>query len=438
MEDLFLKLAPTNDDQWIWFQSILNGKKIYVVDNNIPALTYVPGTQETGLTKVNDNGQKLFWKDFNRLIEHYPQAEEILLNEAKTHKVKKQFVAPYRKELENWYKRMCTPINIDYPRTFNEKIQWSKIYDSTPIKTRLADKYLVRDWVAEKIGDKYLIPLLGVYDSFEEIDFDKLPNQFVIKCNHGCAYNIIVKDKSKLDLTDVKAKLDKWMSENFAFKNAYELHYRDIPKKIIIEKYMDDGTGDLRDYKFTCFNGKPEFIWIDSDRHTEHKRNLYDLNWNQLNCKVNTKYDTFPSPEKPKCLNEMIQLAKILSSGFNYVRVDFYIINDKIYFGEMTFTSSSGTEDIWPEHFANMLAKKYKLPKLAYNIDTGTYYKLPKTHRLRIKPYLLFPYYWIKTWCLRHKRDRMRAEQIVSQIRTCRVDIMHANTNGSVDVVDVM
>lgn len=317
----------------------------------------------------------------------------------------------YVDELKSWYKKvMKQELNLDNPQTFNEKIQWLKLYDSTPLKTRLADKYLVRDWIKEKIGEEYLIPLLGVYDKFEEIDFDKLPNKFVIKCNHGSGWNIIVKDKTNLDLTEVKAKLDKWMTENFAFKWGVELHYRDIQPKIIIEEYMDDGTGDLMDYKYTCFNGKPEFIWIDSDRHTQHKRNLYDLNWKQLPCKVNSNYATFASPKKPECLDEMTQLASILSEGFPYVRVDFYVIDNKVYFGEMTFTSSSGTEDIKPESFDKYLTKMIKLPKLAYNIDTGEYYKLPKQQKKTkpslLKSYLLLPYYLLKIQHMKRVLDK--------------------------------
>ena len=340
----------------------------------------------------------------------------------------------YKQELQNWYRRVTGKyLNLDNPRTFNEKIQWLKLYDSTPIKTRLADKYLVRDWVKEKIGEQYLIPLLGVYDKFEEIDFDKLPNQFVIKCNHGSAMNIIVKDKSKLDLNDAKEKLDKWMNTNFAFKYGFELHYRDIEPKIIIEQYMDDGTGDLKDYKYTCFDGKPEFIWIDSDRHTVHKRNLYDLNWKQLPYKVNSKYDTFKSPEKPDCLEKMTELAAKLSKGFPYVRVDFYIINNKIYFGEMTFTSSSGTEDIQPRSFDIYLAKQIKLPKLAYNIDTGEYYKLPK--KSKIKPWLLLPYNLFEQVCLKEKYKEQQIKNIFHQLKSLRIDIKNfGKADNDVDI----
>ena len=295
----------------------------------------------------------------------------------------------YKNELKKWwFSRKNKPLNLDKPKTFNEKIQWLKLYDSTPIKSYLSDKYLVRRWVKNKIGDEHLIPLLAISDKFDDIDFNNLPNEFVIKCNHGSGYNIIVKDKSQLNLTDVKSKLDLWMNRNYAYRVGLELQYRDIKPKIIIEKYMDDGTGDLRDYKIHCFNGEPKFIWLDSDRHTEHKRNLYDLQWNQLPYKINPHFSTFPSPEKPKLLNELIKLSSILSEGFAYARVDLYIINDKIYFGEVTFTSSSGTEEIVPKSFEKKLSSFLKLPKIAYNIDTGEYYRLNK-------PLSLYPYYII-------------------------------------------
>ena len=302
----------------------------------------------------------------------------------------------YKNELKKfYYKKMKRHLNFDRPRTFNEKIQWLKLYESTPIKTRLSDKFLVREWVREKIGEEYLIPLLGVYNKFEDIDFEKLPNKFVIKCNHGSNYNIIVKNKYQLNLTEAKSKIEKWMKENFAFHFGLELQYRDIKHKIIIEKYMDDGTGDLRDYKITCFNGKPNFIWIDSDRHSLHKRNIYDLNWNQLPYMVNPNFSTFPSPEKPKCLKQMVEIASILSKDFSYVRVDLYLINDSIYFGEMTFTSGSGTEEYSPKNFERKLSSLIIFPKLVYNIDTGEYYKLTKNFSL-FKYYLFFIFLLLK------------------------------------------
>ena len=188
----------------------------------------------------------------------------------------------YKTKIKNWwYNFKKKPLNLDNPLTFNEKIQWLKLYDSTPIKTFLADKYKVRNYIKKVIGEEYLIPIYGVYDNSEDINFDKLPNKFVIKYNHGSGFNIIVKNKTELNLESIKKRLNIWKKSKFG-NNSVELHYRDIIPKIIIEKYMDDSTGELKDYKITCFNGKPEFIWIDSERYINHKRNLYDLNWNQL------------------------------------------------------------------------------------------------------------------------------------------------------------
>lgn len=384
-EELIFKLAPTNDDQWFWLQAVMNGTKIRVVKKPEIQAHYIEGTQETGLHQINDLGEKLFWKDFNRLLKYYPQISPILQKEYQDYLT----TYNYEKKLKKWYRTATgKKLNLKNPKTFNEKIQWLKLYDSTPIKTLLADKYLVRDWVKEKIGEKYLIPCLGVYDSFNDIDFSKLPDKFVIKCNHGSGWNIIVKDKSRLDLKQTQQQIDLWMEQNFAFQCGYEMHYYNIPPKIIIEQYMEDSSGELRDYKFTCFNGKPEFIWIDEGRFSEHKRNLYDLDWNLLPYQINTKYQHFESPQKPECLPEMLQLAEKLSSGFPYVRTDFYVINNKVYFGEMTFTSGSGSEDIFPKSFDKHLSQKLELPKMTYNFITDNYSQPRKGFFKQLSEYL--------------------------------------------------
>ena len=412
-EELIMKLAPTNDDQWFWIQCLLNNKKIRVVDKPQWCLHYIPGTQETGLCKVNDAGPKLFWRDFRALMNYYPQVYNMLKTEADKHTLNRPVSIPYFEDFSKSNVAKKVGLNfVNTPKTYNEKIQWLKLFASTPDKTRLADKYLVRDWVAEKIGEKYLIPLLGAYDSFEEINFKKLPKRFVIKCNHGCGYNIIVKDKSKLDLNDVKSKLDKWMNENFAFRAGCELHYRDIPPKIIIEKYIENKKsigGDLYDYKFWCFDGRVHYIQFLSERNTDGlKMAFYDRKWKKQNFVYSYPLDT-KTIERPDNLYEMIELAEKLSAGFNHVRVDFYRMDDgTIYFGEMTFTSASGTCKWNDEKINRYFGKLIKLPKLAYNIDTGEYYKLPKIKKqkkdkkekqqkkkLNLKPYLLFPYYLI-------------------------------------------
>ena len=403
-EDAFMKLAPTSDDIWFWIQAIRNGYKVAVVDNNQYKLQYVPGSQEESLYKVNDaGGHKVFFEHLNNIMATYKDVEDVFNadhkeNERALKAIKQELANRYKDQLCDWYKRVTGHyLNLDNPKRFNEKIQWLKLYASTPIKTRLADKFLVRDWVKEKIGEEYLIPLLGVYDKFEDIDFSKLPDRFVIKCNHGCAYNIIVKDKSQLDLAEVKAKLDKWMSENFAFRWGYELQYRDIPPKIIIEKYIENqlSGGDLYDYKFWCFNGRVEYIQFLSERNLDGlKMAFYDRNWRKQDFVYSYPLDAknIPAPDN---LDKMIELAETLSKNFGHVRVDFYRLDDgTIYLGEMTFTSASGLCKWNDEKINRYFGRLIKLPKLAYNIDTEEYYKLPKKSLL--KSYLLLPYYFTK------------------------------------------
>jgi len=282
----------------------------------------------------------------------------------------------YHEQLCQWYKNTTGKnLNLDNPQTFNEKIQWSKLYDSTPIKTKLADKFLVRKWVARKIGKKYLIPLLGIYNSFDEIDFDKLPNQFVIKCNHGAGYNIVVKDKSQLDLKDARQKINSWMSEDFAFKNGCELHYHNIKHKIIIEKFIENNSKkDLNDYKFYCFNGQVKYIQVISERTiNSHTVSFYDKKWNKQDWWDNNRFNG--EIEKPKQLEKMISLATKLSKGFNFVRVDLYYLDtEDIYFGEMTFTPSSGTMSWSSEEINLYFGNMYKLPRYEYDIETGKYH----------------------------------------------------------------
>lgn len=248
--------------------------------------------------------------------------------------------------------------DFENPKGFNEKIQWLKLYDSTPIKGMLADKFAVREWVKKKIGEEYLIPILGVFDKFEDIDFSKLPDKFVLKTNHASSTNVLVKDKAKLNLLENKLKFKRWLSTNYAFKKGFELHYGLISPKIVCEKFM--GNGDLVDYKFFCFSGGVKFVWVDTGRYTNHKRNIYDLNWKEMEF----TYDNYEKTdvEKPKNLDKMIEFAAKLSEGFAFVRVDFYEIDGRLYFGEMTFTSSSGMDRFHPEKYDEIVGSYLKLP----------------------------------------------------------------------------
>ena len=369
----FKKFAPTNDDIWFWLMAALNGTKVKVIENNIPIPRTVEGSQDNGaLTKINDSGEQLFWKDFYCLMMEYPELDNLLkLEYDLMHQIDIVNRIPFCEKNENYYKtlnplyykaeiitwyqhRTKKFLNLDSPRSFNEKIQWLKLYDSTPLKTKLADKYLVRDWVKEKIGEEYLIPLLGVYDSYDQIDFDILPEQFVMKANHGSGWNIIVQSKKLMDRDKSKECFNLWMKRNFAFANGLELHYMNIEPKIIIENYMADFAGDIYDYRFFCFNGEPKYVWVDIGSGTsEHRRNIYDLNWKRQNYLVS--YPSIePEPDMPSTFEKMKSLAQTLCNGFAFVRVDFYSVNESIYFGEMTFTPQSGAGQ-WEKEDINIL-----------------------------------------------------------------------------------
>lgn len=282
-------------------------------------------------------------------------------------KNKIKFYLSPKKELAKWYKRRTGDnLNIDNPQTFNEKIQWMKIYDSNPTKTLLADKYLVRDWVKNKIGEEHLIKLLGVWDKFDDIDFDKLPEQFVLKCNHGCGYNIIVRDKSNLNIKDTKNKLETWLKEDFAFKNGFEMHYSKIPRKIIAEEYIPEVDKSAIDYKFICFNGEPFLCWITDKSLKKYERMFYKLpEWEPQDIEYLDGWAILAKNpiQKPKQLDKIIEICKTLSKGFPLVRVDLYVTDEKILFGEMTFTTSSGRAKFSPDKWNYILGEKIILPK---------------------------------------------------------------------------
>lgn len=251
-------------------------------------------------------------------------------------------------------------LNWDNLQTYTEKMQWAKLYDKNPLKAVLTDKYLVREWVEKTIGREYLIPLLGVWDRFDDIDFSRLPNRFVLKTNHGSGTNLIVKDKSKLNLKRAKRMFDDWMSIDYAYNSNFEMHYTDIKPKIIAEKYMETSTGELPDYKFLCFDGRPYYCWVDSGRFTNHTRNVYDLDWN-LQSWSQCHPISEVSIEKPTNFETMVMLAQKLSEGLSHVRVDFYNVDGNIYFGEMTFTNASGLERIYPDEWDKRLGDLWDL-----------------------------------------------------------------------------
>lgn len=235
-------------------------------------------------------------------------------------------------------------LNIEEPQTYSEKIQWLKLHDRKPEYSIYVDKYAVRSFIAETIGEKYLIPLIGVYDSVEEIDWVSLPDEFVLKCTHGSGSNIICPDKNSLDIEETKKRLQKWMNKNWYWFGR-EWPYKNVKPRIICEELIKTENGGFPyDYKFYCFNGEPDNVMVCIERESGNpKFYFFDNEWNLLryNLAGINAPQGFTLP-KPKKMDEMFMLAKKLSSGFPFIRVDFFCENEKIYFGELTFFPASG------------------------------------------------------------------------------------------------
>lgn len=269
----------------------------------------------------------------------------------------------YLKKL--FYASMGKTLNLDNPQTFNEKLQWLKLYNRKPEYTTMVDKYEVREYIAQKLGTEYLIPLLGVWDTPDEIDFNKLPDRFVLKCNHNSGLGMyICQDKSKMDVGQVKKELWKGLKQDY-YLTGREWPYKNVKRKIIAEKYMeDDAVHELRDYKFFCFNGRCKCFKVDFNRFVEHRANYYDpqghlLDFGEKICPP----DSTKNIVLPENLAEMISLAEKLSVGFPFLRVDLYDVNGKIYFGELTFFPASGFGEFTSEEWDERLGSWIKLPK---------------------------------------------------------------------------
>ena len=248
--------------------------------------------------------------------------------------------------------RMGKSLDLENPQTYSEKLQWLKLHDRNPEYTKMVDKYEAKEYVRKIIGDQYIIPTIGIYNSFDEINFDELPNQFVIKCTHDSGGLIIVKDKTKFDVKNAKKVINKCLKNNFFYAQR-EWPYKNVKPRIIIEEYMEDAkTSELRDYKFFCFDGVVKALFIASDRNSksETKFDFFDEKFNHLNF-TNGHPNALTQPEKPIQFELMIKLAEKLSHDIPHVRVDFYEVNGNVYFGEMTFYHWSGMTKFDPEEW---------------------------------------------------------------------------------------
>lgn len=264
-----------------------------------------------------------------------------------------------------YFAAMGKRMNWDNPQTYNEKLQWLKLYDHKPIYSTMVDKYEAKKYVANIIGDKYIIPTLAVYDKVEDIDFDALPNKFVLKCTHDSGGLVICRDKSKLDKKAALKKLKKRMNGNYYYWKR-EWPYKNIKPRIIAEQYMeDDQFHDLRDYKFFCFDGEMKVLFIATERHLkneETKFDFFDADYVHLNIR-NGHPNASQPPAKPKTFEEMKKLAGILSKNIPQLRVDFYEVNGKAYFGELTFFHWSGMVPFDPPEWDMIFGQWIKLPQ---------------------------------------------------------------------------
>lgn len=265
-------------------------------------------------------------------------------------------------------KIMGYPLNLKNPRTFNEKLQWLKLHDRKPIYTTMVDKYEAKKYAASIIGEEYIIPTLGVWNHFDEIDFDSLPNQFVLKCTHDSGGIVICRDKSKFDKDTAREKIEKCLKFNFYWAGR-EWPYKNVKPRIIAEKYMEDESytlylrsdtkfDGLIDYKFMCFNGKVKCIFTVTQRYSEEglKVTFFDTDWNKMPFERHYPMDK-RSIKKPTSYDEMVVLSEKLSRGCTFVRVDFYEINEKPYFGEMTFYPGDGWEEFTPYEWDRILGE---------------------------------------------------------------------------------
>lgn len=259
---------------------------------------------------------------------------------------------------------MDQKLDLKNPKTFNQKLQWLKLYDRKPQYTDMVDKYEAKRYVAERIGEQYIIPVFGVWERFEDIDFDALPDQFVLKCTHDCGGLVICKDKSKLDIEAAREKINRCLKRNY-YHHGREWPYKDVKPRILAEQYMENGEDkDLTDYKFYCFGGEPKFLYVSQglSDHSTARISYLSLDWEWQPFKRNDYVNFEELPAKPLNFDKMVEFCKILSAEIPFLRVDFYEVNGHLYFGELTFFPGSGNTAFNPPEWDETIGEWIKLP----------------------------------------------------------------------------
>jgi len=379
----FASFAAEADDMRSWLLAAINDVKVNVIDPPYDhAHDFYILQNKTDTAHTDEQSQSMHVFDLSGVFAAYPEIQARIQNEQsemalfevalsipqeqKDYNYFKNLDSSlYRAEITLWYQAiMQKRLDLDHPKTYNEKLQWMKLYDSTPLKAMLTDKYSVRDWIAARIGSQYLVKLLGVWDAVDDIDLSNLPDRFVLKATHGSNWVIVVKDKTKIDWKTAKKKMRQWLNTNFAFVTGLELHYKHIPARIIAEEYLENTDADLYDYKFWCFEGKVHSILFLSERNTGGlKMSFFNPQWERMDL----SYD-YPRHEKqiqrPAQLEQMIALSERIAKGFPHARVDLYLLNNgEIKFGEITFTSASGACNWNPPEADIMLGEQFTLPE---------------------------------------------------------------------------
>ena len=260
---------------------------------------------------------------------------------------------------------MGRKLNLKNPKEYNEKLQWLKLNDRKPEYSTMVDKYEVRGYIADLLGDKYLIPCLGIYDSVDDIDIDALPDRFVLKCTHDSGSVEICKDKSSFDIEGARHRLSQAMKRNY-YATYREWPYKSVKPRIIAEGYLEGDGGDLKDYKVMCFNGEAKIIEVHENRFVEgkvHTQTFYDREWNIVPLTQVETVTVDRAGERPRQLDEILRLSELIAKDMYHARIDWYIERDKIYFGEITFFDGSGFESFSTPEMERMLGDMINLPE---------------------------------------------------------------------------
>lgn len=338
--NIFQRHAPKFPALWYWLMSVLNDHPI----RELNSYNCILGNIEAVITGISNkylDDENEFRREADSLLYYFKDELQKKLNFDFYKQILRKRVI---KGFEKWSKKS---FDLNVCKGFNEKIQYLKINDDNPIKSPLSDKFHAREYIRSKIGGDYFVKILGVWPSFDDIDFSKLPNQFVLKTTHGSGSIILVNNKSLLNMREAREKFIQWQKDNFALV-AGEMNYFHITPMIIAEEFLG---GAIEDYKCICKMGKVKYIWVDVDRYNRHRRNLYSPQWEMQNFEV-TYQNSAKFIPKPKYLDEMIRLAEKLTEPFLHARADFFVVADQLKIGEITFYSEAGYSDFFPQEAA--------------------------------------------------------------------------------------